>query len=1200
MARMNQSKKWKRRTLTALSVGLAATFSLGLFSACTEPQTEEEEPSKVSPTDEQTIKNGNFEFYSDKLIDYEESGKPLKRLRIIGSPDSWSFTSGSPSSEKQSGVINTADWAYYTRTGGNALFARLYDEENVPVFSEILPDAVAQWENDDVSAYDRLKFLDLYDEQIDDLDSNSDEAKLFAEYNYSIDFEDVETLAEEMETLSSGNEFELHEGAKTDDEDNTSVLMIHNSKTSDDGIRGTAQYYTSSTTITLAAGTSAKVSAWVRTDDLSHYKDVELTARGGAYIGVTNTVGGSTLDQMQIYNIHTNGKWQQYTVYVRASTFATTTFRIVLGLGQGSSDDKYYAVDGYAFFDDVECEILSNEEFETAVLREDNAAKDGIGFCTVDSKGDDKRFDYDEFSAKNMNTFALDLYAGFEADGDLLKEPGFGLTGQKDGQNTYTSADKGVGASEKDFTGQTTLAELAATGNETLKSVYEKDIKDKFPFEDDTPILMLLSEGGAAYTAKLGVAESANNSLFRLDPDSRILISFFVKTSAIQSGLTGAGAKIVDSNNPNNTPAISPFDSTKISTVDIDPDDESKSDLYKGWVQCFFFVENDTDAPQEFHLELTYGPTSSSIVGSNEYSYGDGYAAFTNFEIKPLTKTEYGYASTGDRAVKVSLTGRVEETKTFDSVSATEEKDLEKGPALPANYRGVLGGSDYVQKNEVSVPNVRPENIASGLLNEKYKKTYSESAEAWQAVLSKAAGSYQNADEWWRNLFGDERQPLVIVNAEGGDPTSYGYFGETASVAASSYRRISMRVKVSNGATAHIYLTDVSAAEKSGQLIYPDLPAYTYWYDDDGNIVNMDPSADNFDDEGKILYTLQSNGLYRKADSESETYYANLSNFGTDGEGNLVTKDGTIAFYAYEGAFYAYYDEETDKYSTPVNDLHTDATLPLRYDFSDLSKLKGTEIVVTGTEEEEWVTVNFYIRTGTEAKDYRIEVWGGTRDGSQKNPAGSYVFFSNFISEDVSSNYTNYLNETVEHAKAEYNAAHGYELGDDGFLGKDDLLPEEYAKYYTYTFYDSVTYLRYDETTDEDGLGNPWTNYVQSAYSESLVSLYYEDRTDGGMPKYSFYLDYSPIDVTIVADYPNDEEEPDDDHTDEDDTTDDGNIWLLISSGSLAIILLIVIVILIVRGLMKKFGKHTTKVKTKKVKRVKPKNTSPQDGNKDE
>ncbi len=1199
MAKFFENGKWKKRTLTALSLALAATLSLGVATACApQPDENEEGESKVAPTDTQLIKNGNFEFYSDKLVDPDDNGKPLAKYNIISTPDSWSFSSGSPSSDTKSGVIDTKDWDYFTKTGGYSFktFSKGEgdDAEEVTTF-ETIAEAYAHWEDENVSAYDRLKFLDLFEDEIGDLASSSNEAKMFKKYSYSVDFEDVESFAEDFESGLS-----LHNGATEGEENanNTSVLMIHNSRTADDGVRGTAQHYTSSTTVTLPAGTAAQVSLWVRTDALYHYKDTELTQRGGAYIGVTNTVGGSTLDQMQIYNIHTGGEWRQYTLYVRASTFATTTFRIELGLGQGSSDDKYFAVDGYAFFDDVACTLISAEDYDKAVRTEDGKApKEGVKECTVDSLKADKQFNSDEYPYETYQTYALDLYAPNDEStviAELLGNVTAGLTEETSGSNVFTSEDidPSLGEDPESFAQLTSFGAIKNnTSNKYLQNIYTNDFENKFPFGgDESEVLMLMSANGAAYTAKLGMPDhldaDTGNNIFKLEAHTRILLSFFVKTK-LKSGFTGASAAVVDGEDGNKT-YISAFDSTTLAAVDIDSksDKEEMKDIYKGWAQCFFFIENDTDTAKTFSLEFSFGPTT--IVGSALSAYSEGYAAFTNFEVKKLTKAEYGYASTGDRAKKVSLTGEVEETKRFDSVSATEEEELKSGPALPANFRGVLGGSDFVQNNDPSVPNVKPQNVYAGLLSSRYAEEYFESDAAWKAALP-ASEEAADADAWWTELFGDFRQPLVILN---GEEAAYGYYlSDTQSVSANSSRRISVRVKASENAKVNLYLVDTTA-ETAGTMLKPELPSYTYWYDDEGNIVNMDPESAAYDKEGKILYELQPNGLYKKAEDDGKLY-ANLSNFDTDDEGNLVTKDGTIAFFRNEGKTYAYRDEDAKTgeytYRTEVTNLPAEN---LRYDYSDKSSLPEAKIELTGTGE--WVTVNFYLRTGNAGKTYRLEVWSGSRDGQTKNAAGSYVFLGNYASDDASSAFDSDRDDDVDSIRKELNE----DRKDEDLLGSKDPLPKDYANagYYTFTFFDSADYLRYDETTDEEELGDPYYSYLQSSYEEQLVWLRYDAEAGKGLPaRCSLYLDYSAADVTVEREYPSQDEDVDHDHDHTDETDgESSNIWLLIASGSLAIVLVFAIGAVIVRRLLKNRSKRT-KVKAPKDKRVRPAKSKPED-----
>ncbi len=581
-------KKFRRRSLTALTLALSASLTLGVLAACTTPDntTEDEEEETTSQTDTQKIRNGNFEFYSE--MDVEDK---KEKLDLISSPTSWSFTSGSPTSDTTSGIIDTTEWNYLS-TSGRALTS--------------VEDAYAHWNDDEVTAYDRLKFLDEFEDEIDDLDSDSAEAKLFDEFTYSIDYEDVEYLSEISKAPTP----------RTDAaEGETGVLMIHNRRTSD-SVLGTGQYYTSSTSISLDAGTSAKISVWVRTDDLKHYysdnEETEVLGNAGAYIRINQTVGGTTLDPVYIENISTNGEWKEFTIYVRANSFTSSSFTVVLGLGQGSSDNRLGYVNGYAFFDDVSCEVLTSAAF-------DDAAATGI--CTIDDEDDAKRFE-----GKTFSSVKIDLDADLGSADDLaITKADAAITKDPDGGKSNVVYN---GPYADDYAKTVTAAELltATASNSYLKNIYDTDFAGSFPFanaDENMTVVMLMSVSSAPYTA--------TSDVYTLGAKQHMIVSFWVKTSKI--GGTGASATLVDGENRTQ---IAAFDSTTVATVDID--DETK-DIYNGWVQCFFFVSNETDSAKQFTIEFSYGPTD--VASAEQTAYDDGYAAFTNFEILADVNAKY-------------------------------------------------------------------------------------------------------------------------------------------------------------------------------------------------------------------------------------------------------------------------------------------------------------------------------------------------------------------------------------------------------------------------------------------------------------------------------------------------------------------------------------------------------------------------------
>lgn len=1123
MAKIFKTKQAKKRMIAVLSVVLATSCTLGAFTACNNGSTtEDEDPSEtVTKTDTQLIKNGNFEFYSDNNVT-----DVAKKFNLISSPDSWSRSTGSdsngsaPTSESASGIVNTAEWDNFTRPGA-------------PFTSK--EDALARWDSESVTAYDRIKFYDAYD-----VDSK-DDFKYYSDYSYSIDYDDVKHFWDSEKNVAKVANPLTHDG----NEDETSVLMIQNQKITN-SVYGTAQYYTSSTTVTLAAGTAAELSVWVKTSNLVHYDNQTALENCGAYIGVTHTVGGTTLDQMQIKNINTeqqntkgeNNGWVEYKLYVRANTFATSTFKIVLGLGMGSTTDMYETVNGYAFFDDLSCKIISGADYETAT---DSLPETAV--CDVNDYGADKKFDM----TNNANrTFALNLFAGFE-NLDLTGNVAVDLTKEVYGDREYTSEtykNLNIAKDTKSVTKLTTVADLKteAASNTALKAVMDNDFA-KFPFGDSEQVIMLMSNNGAPYTATVESAE------FTLAPKTNKLVSFFVKTSEMQ-GFTGAGITVVDGETET---SIANVDTTKIASVDID---KNNKDIYDGWAQCFFFLKNETDETKTCYLECTYG--STTIVGTTVDSYTDGYAAFTNFEVYDLSDREASYATTGDRAKTVSLTGKATGSSQFDNVIQNNPSSIETDIAKPANYWGVVGGDKRVGGENDSVPNVTPENVYAGLVNADYAADYASTA--WKSAICTIAAQKgvltdALASNWWETIFGSAKQPLAIVNQAA---AAYGYIAQTTTnISSTTYQRISVRVKVSADAKAYVYLIDASDLQSGYNAgLTPNMVDVTYWYDDEGNVTALDPADEDFDKKGDIVYLLGENGLYTNAKDKADTkLYANLANYATDADGNLVTEEDTVAYYAKDGKFYAYYDENKNVYSTEVVDFDHQYA---RYDYSNAT-MPESVIVVDGTDADvanKWVTVAFNVHANADAKDYRLEVWSGSRDGKNPNPANSYVLFDNVTSADVSSDYTNLLNDAVAALKDELS------------IGEEENLPAENALYYTYTFYDDTSYLRYDKTVDAEGV-NPYASYKQSSNTEQIAYLYYEDSTSSSTELlYQMFLDYGATDVTVERDVA--EEDKEEDTTTPSGELDFGSLMILMSSILLVVALVAVIIIMAVRRILKR------------------------------
>ena len=1137
--------KNRKNKLLALFLAMMMGSSVAAMAACNNgddsSSDDDTSESTTVETDSSRINNGSFEF-----VDWNNN----KNL-IITSPTGWSrsansATSGTAvSSKSASGIINTdaEAWDNFTKSSLPAGTA-------APTNAE---EASKLW--DKMSAYDKLNFYQVwddgdFDEKIEDQDFYNSKTDKF-----NVDIDDV--------PVDQDGNIIANPGTHAGEDGDSSVLMIHNAYT---GGAGTAQRYTSGSTITLEAGTSAEVSLWVKTSNLTYLTQEgsqEVVNERGAYIGVTHTVGGTTLDQMQIKNINTagvteNNGWVQYTLYIQGSAFASSTFTMVLGLGQGGGTDRFEYVEGYAFFDDVECTIISNDEYETKTQAIANEYK-----VSLASEAEEKIFEADK---ANVTSVALNLNSSDTSFADwTVPALNVGLTEQKKNGITYVAADdgnlsdtrvvyNGLGFNlSNDVNGVFSKSELiaqAATNNYVKAALtagfdYEEGDSDLDFVGDQT--LLLLSANGASYTAKSGT--------FTLNAGEKIGISFFVKTSDML-GVTGANVTVRyggTEGKMSKATTIATINTTGIGSIDTD----SEEDIYQGWQQCFLFIENDTDIDDlAYTIEFSYGP--STIVGATKDNFIEGWAAFTNFQKISDMGDAFDYATSGSYSKVVSLFDSTETTYSsskFDEAAyVTGVEAIKTGFADPRNYIGVKGGSAYV-KNDPTADKSKNSSEYAGLLSKEYIDEYTEI----ETLLGKDLNE----------VFGNATQPLLIYNKE---ESAYGFIANTAS-AISGYSVISVRVKVSAGATAYIYLADMDDATHSSVLSIDR--RVSYWYDANGNVCFEDPTSDDFDKKTDIALELKDNGLYQAKNGGD--YYANLKAYTEkDAAGNLlVAEDGVEYNYnahwnneGVDGIAY-YYNVADGKYYADaaktilVKDFSEYATedgktIPTRY---DAMEGKDLSVAVSDTNGA-WKTVTFFVAAGSDTKNYRLEVWSGSRDGSVKSDAGSYVLFDTNTAGSLDAASLETLTQN----------AFDYLVDKEGFADEDALIEAYKASgklvYNAYSFYDDAKFLRYNKDLDENGVENSYDDYdsTSDSYAEIISYFFYENTNYNTI---SIFANYLQNDVTVAVDIVEDETDTDTDTDDDTDTSSDLDLGMLISSLAVAGVLVAVLVLVGVRKILK-------------------------------
>ncbi|MBO5412258.1 MAG: hypothetical protein J6A38_04195 [Clostridia bacterium] len=1177
---MKNSSNNRKKHLLAFCLSVMMLSSTAAFASCSNSSTTDSSSSSSSSSstteavnDTSLVKNGGFETFA------KNDG-----LNAIGtSVSNWSrsvntVASGSAlTSKAASGIIDTAtdEWKKLTGTS-------LTDAEDITVFTE--EDAKAKW--DTLTTRDKLAYYDVWEKANPDGKIKKDLSFYQA---FNIDSGDIPTPSCD------------NPGTHDNSTENTKILMIHNeypenTSTSTYQSMGTAQKYTASSSVVLKAGTSAEFSVWVKTSDLmstSTDGTPQEAVKKGAYISITHSVGGRQLDSYEVKNINTetmdesalsNG-WMKYSFYLKGSSYTETTFSIVLGLGQGGGTDRLEYVNGYAFFDDIQCNLITNDDFDDK-MDELNLAE--AYKADFNSKKSQKTIDVSTPAHKASNAYAMNFFGEFRSSNVLKQGFAYKATSGKVGGVDYTSMagnstapwlgegfdgtydQQGVfqyvvNANKADY-----AKDLAteAQGNEYLNAVYEDYFKDN-DFAKDKPVLLLLSADGVAYTA-----ESKYQFEFKDtngNPVDYMAISFFVKTSDL-NGLTGAGIKIVDKNNE--TQSFESIDTTDITTVDVG---ESK-DIYNGWQQCFFFIENESEDPDaKFTLSFTFGPTSIT-KDTTISSFHPGFAAFTEFQTYAMTQKEFESAQSNTYALIASVKGDNVEEETgnagFDTASSVAYTSIEEGITTLKNYKGVYSNSDYVAIGDGTNTKINQHKNA-GLINKEHFLEYYDTlvagadAPAWIKGLQSHATLTTNAESVWNEVIGDDvTQPLLIWN-DGASNKAYGYIGTTTTIAANSYSAISTRVKVSAGAKAYVYLMDMDDDMHQDKLSIGS--TLIYWYDDDGNLCASDPQASGFNKRTDVAFKMQSNGLYlvnknwKGASSEriSQTaYYANLDAYTeTDDDGNKLVGKGGVA-YAYTDAWNGegqdgiafYYDKETDTYfadkakTIPVKNLteitkisETDTVNPLPYRY--LAQEKQELYFEIENTKGEWATVTFYVHTGSNAKNYRLEVWSGERNGAA-NPLDTYVMFDTNNPGDAQNNFSGLIEEYKDKAETTYFES-------------------------VFSFYDTDKYLRYNADFDKanNQIGN---DYEKSFFaSEQTAGVAYLNYQKAGSV-YTAFADYSYSEQLVTP-------TASDDSTTEEDTTEEDstgtNVWLLASSISIAAVLLLAIVSLIVKKVVAKIRK---------------------------
>lgn len=751
------------------------------------------------------------------------------------------------------------------------------------------------------------------------------------------------------------------------------VYMLNNYLSDVDYGLGTAQKVTSGSNVKLEKNKSYKISIWVKTINLSSNNP---DGKFGANIRLTNNINSTLQAEYRITDIKCS-EWTKYSIFVNTDENFNGSFTLIFGLGLGSGNStitKYFA-EGTALFDDVEVEEIDATTIPTG-LTTNNLVYGSTQIIDVKA-GTNTSFVYNLKLNNSLPTFKNDI----TFNGGLTKS------------NIKVNGDN-ITSKYFDPTSDATLTEDAGVKKITLNR--------------------------SSYTLTL---TNNNFKLENTDVLKYAYVSFKVKADLSTLGSTGMYIDLVDKLGTNSTlrPAIA--------NITASEDGE--------WTNVGLFVKNNfKNSTRAFDIKLVFGPNNIA-----ELSYASQFATGT-VELK-----DFKYF-VGDYSADAYVTADYEKgednpayklVKLFENISTatslyhgftedykepSEETTTYALTSAPGNmgaiiynptnvlgYNGIVSNHTYVKENtegvtlETTINDRTGEGNAfgnAGLINTKYISSYTYGAEISNAL----AGVNYTAE--------NPLQTLMIYNKV---QDTYGYIGESKTIAGSAYAKVSVTLRVfGNDAKAFVYLVNTKNEHKD-VMTFADFT------------VNTD-----------IVSSVQ----------KGTEISASSNMFAFEVDSTMLSPDG-------------------------------------------------------------FVTVEFYIGTGNDTKEFRVEVWNGSRDGEDKSQGFVFVKDVNITTSEAFTPATRWADAFTDSNNPLFNVdrqdlelyAHQQELNKDEIAFNKEYPDKAVSYSANYVWAQNKTFIYAVFTSVEPAYNNPYDT-IETPDEEATGCVAQSDPS-------TFWLSFSSI-----------------------------------------------------------------------------------------
>ena len=563
------------------------------------------------------------------------------------------------------------------------------------------------------------------------------------------------------------------------------VLMIHNRITGKDK-QGTAQYfYTSGSTLSLAAGEYGKLSVWVNTYGLTTEMD---TNEFGAYVKVTDNVGSTAASPFMVKNINTEGKWANVTVYIKGAEFASSTYSVYLGLGIGDEHISSEYAEGFAFFDDVTFEVLSKAEYDA---QSQNVSASNTKEVFTVSGGNSELAEGDlevSLVGTNYETNVKDDKTSFSAFEYILSQE-IELTSETPSDEKTFNESAFSDATHKE------AAQTVSVGADTVANITITDKDDKaFLGKDSDDNYVPLFDDTAEFVYFDYYAESSSYTVKAFEKtlsEGYYLLTFWAKADVkdILRSATGLTVKVVDMGDKDMTIPEKAYSETNVISSVIETTAENN-----GWKQYSVVISNtakgiDTDTGLEtdevpdrtFKVVITFGPTDPLINDKNMFP--QNYALVGDFRSAKITESTNSLLSVSN---SVSLKAEILNYK-------SENTDTY---AFNGRKSEIENGILSQPLSTLTIYDTNKEN--TGIFNTEYLTSLKD-GKGNSVDVTKL-----DADEGNKHL-----QALAI-----GDAT--GYYTSKYTVSAGGTAKVTVKLATLGGATATVSVLDRSNLTETG------------------------------------------------------------------------------------------------------------------------------------------------------------------------------------------------------------------------------------------------------------------------------------------------------------------------------------------------------------------------------------------------